>query len=86
MISDKPTINTDPMSKQETSPLKRLENRKRAVLLEAIQETLPDLAKSDKEVARQFAMQTLEEIQEGNNPDLEPNFRKKIQELGIILK
>jgi hypothetical protein len=79
-------INYNSMSKQDLPPIISLENRKRAALQEAIQETLPDLAKADKEVARQFAIKTLEDIRQGNNPDLEPEFRKEIQELGISLK
>ena len=73
------------MPKQDLPPIIRLESRKRIALQEAIQKTLPDLAKVDKEVARQFATQTLEDIRQGNNPDLESEFRKKIQELGINL-
>ena len=75
------------MPEQDIPLIERLETGKRTVLLEAINEFLPGLAQSEdgKDLAEQFARQTLEDIQEGNNPDLEPQLRERIQELGIRL-
>ena len=75
------------MPEQDIPLIERLETGKRTVLLEAINELLPGLAQSEdgKDLAEQFARQTLEDIQEGNNPDLEPQLRERIQELGIRL-
>ena len=62
-----------------------LERKKREGLEMAIDEGLPRLAKADMDKGTEFARQVLEDIQEGNNPDLEERFRAKIEELGIQL-
>lgn len=63
----------------------RLENIKRAILIESIDDTLPSFASQDLAAARRFAQTTLVDIREGNNRDLEGQFRAKIAELGIEL-
>lgn len=63
----------------------RLEELKRSGLIDAIEDILPLFASQDTEIATTFARSTLEEIQMGNNPDLEGRFRRKIIELGIDL-
>lgn len=62
-----------------------LEKRKRQILEKTMRELVPDMAKQDKELARNLAEQTLEEIQQGNNKDLEPEFRQIMKENGIEL-
>lgn len=72
----------------EKDPLmikQELECHKREILKTAINVTLPKFAEQDKDLAIKFANQTLEDIQQGNNPDLEPALRKKAAELGIEL-
>jgi len=72
----------------EKDPLiikQRLERHKREALIEAIDVTLSGLARQAKDLATDFANKTLEEIQQGNNPDLEPALRQKAAELGIEL-
>lgn len=73
-------------SQPEEPSVKRLEAKKREVLIDAIDRVLPTIARANKDSAHEFAKKTLEDIQQGNNPDLEPQFRQKIQELGIEIK
>jgi hypothetical protein len=63
----------------------RLEANKRAVLINAIEDILPELVAASSNIGRRFAASTLEEIQQGNNPDLEPSLRRAVEELGINL-
>ncbi|MBU0577777.1 MAG: hypothetical protein KJ597_05900 [Nanoarchaeota archaeon] len=63
----------------------RLESGKRRALEMAMDVTIPLAVKRDIVGATRLAIQTLEDIREGNNPDLEPAFREKMEELGIEL-
>lgn len=74
-----------PLFPEEPS-VERLEAKKREVLIDAINRVLPMLAQANKDSAREFAKKTLEDIQQGNNPDLEPQFRQKIQEIEIEIE
>lgn len=65
--------------------VERLEAKKRAVLGWAIDDILPTLAAANSDVATSFAAATLDDIKQGNNPDLEPSLRRVVEELGISL-
>lgn len=69
--------------------VERLEAKKREALVWAIDNILPEFANADKVTsrasARVFAAATLDDIRQGNNPDLEPSLRRKVEELGIEL-
>jgi len=69
----------------ETSILQRLETLKRQALIDAMERSIPSLAQAAPDLAARLARQTLEDIQKGHNPDLEPTFRARIASLGISL-
>lgn len=73
------------MNEHFSPPDDGLERKKREVLEMAIDQQLPMFARIDPAIARNFAVQLLEDIRFGNNPDLEDRFRSKLQELGIII-
>jgi|GEM_PF-1746212 len=61
-----------------------LEQNKRLALLNGMQ-ALSSFAKVNINVATNFALDLLQDIREGNNPDLEPALRDKAEELDIDL-
>jgi len=71
------------------SPYKKIiEGQKRQISDTAINDILPKLKEggADKAEIIRFCRILLEDIQQGNNPDLEGVFRSKIEELGIQLR
>ncbi len=71
-------------SSNNETKLQRIKRRKREAIEYCINNVL-ELFKDAKDLGTELAKQTLEDIQLGENPDLERVFRVKIKELGIRL-
>lgn len=65
--------------------VQKVEAQKQTILDVAINDYLPELAVADTRIAVRFALATLDDIRQGNNPQYEPLLLAKAQELGIDL-
>ena len=73
------------MPERHQPSIESLEAKKREAVIREIDEALPTLASQDLELTKISAQKTLEDIRQGNNPDIEEKLRNKAQELGIDL-